>query len=288
VWNNLGFAAAAGVVLVGTIYPLLVEASGAGLISVGPPYFNAAVMPILALLLAALPIAPLLTWRSADLRIALQRLWPAAAIAALTLLAALLRGPVWAAVGLALGAWLIAGGGVYLVTRAQRGEGRTLAKLAALPLAAWAMSLAHFGAGALTLGAVAETGFRRESAAVMAPGQAIDFAGRNVRLLAMTDAEGPNYYATRATFRVGAHQTLIAERRFYPVAGQPTTEVAIASAWDGDLYIALGDIQRDGSGAYVRFYHNPFVGLIFAGAALMALGGALSLAALARRRRAAP
>jgi len=288
VWNNLGFAAAAGVVLVGTIYPLLVEAGGGGLISVGPPYFNAAAVPILALLVAALPFAPMLAWRRGDLMRAAKSLWPAASIAALVFLAGVLRGPIWAAAGLMLGAWLIAGGAIYLRTRLARGEGRWNAKLAALPLAVWSMSFAHLGAGVLTLGAVAETGFRVEYAAMMAPGESLAFAGRTVTLLDISDGEGPNYYRTRANFRIGEGaraQALHAERRFYPASGQPTTEVGIASAWNGDLYIALGDAQRDREGVFVRLYLNPFVGLIFAGAGLMGLGGALSLAALARRKR---
>ncbi len=284
VLNNLGLAIAAGVVLVGTLYPLMVEAGGGGLISVGPPFFNLTVAPLLAVLFLVLPIAPLLTWRSGDARKALIQLWPAYAIAALVGAITLFKGAAWPALGLAIGAWLIAGGLIYLWTRLKRGEGATLAKLAALPLAVWSMSCAHLGAGVLTLGAVAETAFKVEAVHALAPGQGIAFAGREIQLVSVEEADGPNFYATRADFRTGEGQTLSAERRFYPGAGMPTTEVGILSNLLGDLYIALGEQDRQSGAWTVRFYYNPLLLFVFAGAGLMALGGVLSLIALARRR----
>lgn len=294
VWNNFGLAVAAGVVLIGTIYPLIVEAAGGGLISVGPPFFNMTVAPLMAALFLVLPLGPMLTWRVGDARAALRRLAPAAALALLTLIVAL-ASTGWRAapaIGLAIGVWLIGGGLVYLWMRLQRGEGRLVAKLAVLPLAVWSMTLAHIGAGVLTVGAVAETGFRSEQAAALAPGQGVAFAGRRITLVEVGELDGPNYTATRANFRVDSTRgarALSAERRFYPTSSMPTTEVGILSGWDGDLYVALGEPVRDGGGAWVvRLYHNPLVQFIFIGALMMALGGALSLLALARRKRGAP
>ncbi len=150
------------------------------------------------------------------------------------------------------------------------------------------MTLAHVGAGVLTLGAGAETGFRSEQAAALAPGQGVAFAGRRVTLMEIGEVDGPNYTAMRANFRVDSRsgsRMLSAERRFYPTAPMPTTEVGILSGFDGDLYIALGEPVRGGEGAWaVRLYHNPLVHFIFFGALMMAIGGALSLIALARRR----
>ncbi|MEQ1489921.1 MAG: heme lyase CcmF/NrfE family subunit, partial [Terricaulis sp.] len=158
VWNNFGLAVAAGVVLIGTIYPMLVEAFGGGLISVGPPFFNATVVPLLMMLFLLLPLGPMLTWRVGDMRAALMKLAPAAALALLTLIIALVATKWRAApaLGLMLGVWLVAGGLIYIWTRVQRGSGKLSAKIAILPLAVWSMSLAHIGAGVLTLGAVAE------------------------------------------------------------------------------------------------------------------------------------
>jgi cytochrome c-type biogenesis protein CcmF len=292
VWNNFGLAVAAGVVLVGTLYPLLVEALGGGLISVGPPFFNLTVAPLMALLFLMLPFGPMLSWRMGDFAQALRQLTPAAALGVLTLAAALIatQGRAMPAIGLGVGVWLIAGGLLYLWVRLGRGEGARLAKLAVLPLSVWSMSVAHIGAGVLTIGAVAETGFRTEQALAMTPGQTVAFAGRDITLVAVSSVEGVNYSAQRASFRVERDdgvQAVSAEKRFYPTSPMPTTEVGILSGWDGDLYIAVGEPER-GDGAWtVRLYHNPLVQLVFFGALMMAIGGALSLAALQRRKEAA-
>ncbi len=290
VWNNFGLAVAAGVVLIGTLYPLLVEAAGGGLISVGPPFFNMTVAPLLAVLFLLLPMGPMLTWRVGDMGAALRKLAPAAGLAVLTLIATLIatQGRAFPALGLMLGVWLVAGGLIYLWARLQRGEGRFAAKLAVLPLAVWSMSLAHIGAGVLTLGAVAETGFRSERAVALAPGEGMTFAGRQIMLTEIGEIEGPNYSAIRANFSVEAGngvRTVSAERRHFSTSPMPTSEVGILSGLDGDLYLALGEPVREAAGAWtIRLYHNPLVQLIFLGVLLMALGGGLSLIALARRR----
>ncbi|GAM98876.1 cytochrome c heme lyase subunit CcmF [alpha proteobacterium U9-1i] len=293
VWNNFGLAIAAGVVLIGTIYPLVVEAAGGGLISVGPPFFNLTVAPILALLFLVLPFGPMLSWRVGDIGAAARRLAPAAVLAVATLIATLVlaRGNGFAAIGLAIGVWLVIGGLIYLWTRLQRGGGSALAKFALLPLAVWSMSVAHIGAGVLTIGAVAETAFRVERTVALAPGESVDFERNRLTLLQVGQTEGPNYDATRATFRVERGndvRTLSTERRFFPTSSMPTTEVGILPRIDGDLYVAIGEAVRGESGAWsARLYYNPLVQFIFFGAAMMGLGGALSLAAVARRRRVA-
>ncbi|MBK8544455.1 MAG: heme lyase CcmF/NrfE family subunit [Caulobacteraceae bacterium] len=293
VWNNFGLAVAAGVVLIGTIYPLLVEALGGGLISVGPPFFNATVAPLLAMLFLLLPLGPMLTWRVGDIRGALLKLMPAIVLALITLIATLVLTQWRAApaLGLMLGVWLVAGGLIYLWTRLQRGTGKLSTKIVILPLAVWSMSLAHIGAGVLTLGAVAETAFRTETAVALAPGEGVAFAGRRVTLLDVGGTEGPNYSATRANFRVDQTNgagSVSAERRYFTTSPMPTTEVGILSGFDGDLYLALGEQVRGSEGAWtVRLYHNPLVQFIFIGVILMALGGALSLVSLARKRAAA-
>jgi cytochrome c-type biogenesis protein CcmF len=291
VWNNFGLAVAAGVVLIGTLYPLIVEAVGGGLISVGPPFFNLTVGPLLGALFLLLPLGPMLTWRSGDLRGALKRLAPAIVLAFITLAAtlALAEGRVYPAIGLSIGVWLIAGGLIYFAQRAMRGEGKALAKLLVLPLSVWSMSLAHLGAGVLTIGAIAETAFRIERTVALAPNESVDFADRRITLLEVGDVQGPNYNATRASFRVerdGAATPLHTERRFFLTSPMPTTEVGILSGLDGDLYLAFGDAIRDSNPAAwsVRLYFNPLVHFIFVGALMMALGGALSLVSLARRR----
>jgi cytochrome c-type biogenesis protein CcmF len=212
-------------------------------------------------------------------------------IGAATLVAALMMTEwrVAPAVGLAIGVWLVIGGFIYLWVRISRGEGRSLAKIAALPLAVWSMSIAHIGAGVLTIGAISETAFRSERAAALAPGQSIDFASRRITLMDIVGVDGPNYEATRANFRVdhgGDVASLSAERRVYETSPMPTTEVGILTSLDGDLYVALGEPVRDSATWGVRLYHNPAIQFIFGGALMMGIGGLLSLIALARRRKA--
>jgi cytochrome c-type biogenesis protein CcmF len=292
VWNNFGLAVAAGVVLIGTLYPLLVEALGGGLISVGPPFFNITIGPLLGAIFLLLPFGPMLAWRSGDVAEAAKKLAPAGLAALVTLIAALVvtGWRAWPAIGLGVGAWLIGGGLVYFWTRLNRGTAKLSAKLALLPLAVWSMTFAHIGAGVLTIGAISETAFRSERALALKEGESVDFAGRRITLLQVAGREGPNYDATRASFRVehnGEVSAAAAERRLYDTSPSPTTEVGILSGLDGDLYLALGDPVRSAAGIEgwaVRLYLNPLVYCIFGGAGLMALGGALSLIALARRR----
>ncbi|MGE3865693.1 MAG: heme lyase CcmF/NrfE family subunit [Hyphomonadaceae bacterium] len=280
VLNNLGLSIACGTVLLGTIYPLLAQALGGRLVSVGPPYFNLTFAPLMAVVLAAVPIAPLLAWRRGDARAALRSLAFAAAAAVGAALGGVLlaHAGAWTAIGLALGAWLIAGAGAYLWKRARP------ARALRLPLAVWAMSLAHLGLGVFIIGAVAETAFKQETSALLTPGESVEFAGRRLRLVEVADREGPNYYADSARFDVDG-RTLVAERRYYPTAPAPTTEVGILPSLGGDLYVALGEAARGGAGWTVRLYLNPLVAFIYAGAALMATGGVAALWGLARKRR---
>jgi cytochrome c-type biogenesis protein CcmF len=281
VLNNLGLSVACGTVLVGTIYPLVAQAAGGRLISVGPPFFNMTFAPLMALILLALPFGPLLAWRRGDAGAAMRALWVAAAAALGAGLGSLLltHAGAWTAIGLALGAWLLVGVGAYLWRRA-----RAAGKLIGLPLAVWAMSLAHIGLGVFVIGAVAETAFRAERTALLAPGQSVQFAGRTIRFADLRQREGPNYYADAATFEADGAR-LEAERRYYPASGTPTTEVGILPSLGGDLYIAIGEPAREdpSRGWTVRLYFNPLVELIYLGAALMAAGGVAGLAALARR-----
>jgi cytochrome c-type biogenesis protein CcmF len=290
VLNNFGLAVATGTVLVGTLYPLGVEAVAGRLISVGPPFFNLTFAPLMAALLIAMPIAPVLAWRRGNLTTAWKTLWLAAASACAVFAGVLfLRSNFWAAAGLALGAWLLLGALAYVWTRWARGGPRTLARLRALPIGVWAVAMAHAGAGVFAIGAMADTNFRSERSAALIGGQSVDFANRRVTLLEVADVRGPNYRAARASLRIeesGGARLLHAERRYYDAGGAPTTEVGIAPGLFSDLYVALGEpSQADSRGAWiVRLYHNPLVHLIFLGAAMIGLGGIFGLVALARAR----
>lgn len=292
-FNNFGLAICAAIVLIGTLYPLAAEAFSGRALSVGAPFFNTSFGPLAGLILLMAPFGPLLAWRRGDWRKAWRALL-VSALAALVVVAIGLayRGGLAAALGLGVGAWMALGALAYGWRRAGSGEGQ-FARLVGLPLAVWALVLAHFGAGILTIGAVAQANFRFERSVTLSPGQSASFAGARVQLLRLEDVEGPNYQAQRAVFAVtkrGQDWSLQAERRRYWTSDSPTTEVGILSGLFGDLYVALGETPPGGGGQIgVRLYFNPFIAWMFGGIAMIAGGGGLALLALLRapqRRRA--
>jgi cytochrome c-type biogenesis protein CcmF len=287
VLNNLFLTVATATVLIGTLYPLLGEAVFKRALSVGPPYFNLTFTPLMGIVLIALPLGPLMAWKRGDIVGAMQRLWAAGALAALAgvLTLALMGGKALAAFGVALGTWLVCGAIAELFDRIKLGKlptAQSMGRLKTLQRSALGMTIAHLGMGIFVLGAVSEIAFRVEHTATMGLGETTQFNGKTVTLRAVQAQEGPNYYADRATLVVNTDKgdvLLQPERRFYPAARMPTTEVDIKSSFGGDLYAALGDPSEvNGRMAWtVRLYWNPMVGLIFGGSLLMALGGVVSL-----------
>ena len=287
VLNNLFLTVATATVLIGTLYPLLGEAVFKRALSVGPPYFNLTFTPLMGLVLIALPLAPYMAWKRADLLGALQRLWVAAAIAALagTLTLALMGGKALASLGIALGTWLVCGAISELLDRIKLGKvpfKQAMGRLKNLQRSALGMTLAHLGMGIFVIGAVSEVAFRQEHTATMGIGETTQFYGRTATLKSVQSAEGPNYYIDRAEIELtDGDRTIILtpERRFYPAARMPTTEVDIKSSLGADLYAALGDPSEvNGRTAWtVRLYWNPMITFIFGGVLLMALGGTVSL-----------
>ncbi len=285
-FNNFGLAICTGIVLIGTLYPLAAEAVSGRALSVGAPFFNSTFGPLAGLVLLVAPFGPLLAWRRGDARAAVQVLLWAGIGAVLALgLGLAFRGGAAAALGLGVGTWMALGTLAYLWRRAGPGPGKTVRLLGA-PLAVWALAAAHFGAGVLTIGAVAQASFRFEHSVSLAPGEAVQFAGRGLRLLRVESIEGPNYDAQRAVFSVSAgarEQSLHAERRRYWTSDSPTTEVGILSGLWGDFYVALGEPAPGAQGQLgVRLYFNPFIAWMFGGIAMIGCGGALALLSLVR------
>ncbi|MFN4296117.1 MAG: heme lyase CcmF/NrfE family subunit [Brevundimonas sp.] len=292
VLNNLFLSAAAATVLLGTLYPLILEAVTGETISVGPPYFNLTFTPLMAVALIILPAGPLLAWKRADLKGVVQRLTLAFGVAVVAALTALfLFDPMkaMAAAGIGLGVWLIAGAVAELAERirlfrAPRTE--VWRRLTGLPVGAFGMTLAHAGLGLFVMGAVAETAFKVEAVAVTAPGGPAAVAGPwHVTLDEVRIVEGPNYLAEQGRFTVvredgAGARTLTAERRFFPAGGQTTTEVGLDFRGLDDVYVVLGERRATETLAQawtVRVHWNPWARLIFLGPALMALGGLVSL-----------
>ena len=291
VLNNLFLTAAAATVLLGTLYPLILEAVNGSTISVGPPYFALTFVPLMSVALLILPAGPLLAWKRGDLKGVGQRLVVAAGLALFVALAG------WAvfeprkalsAAGIGLGGWLILGTLAEVAARTRLFKvpvAETWRRARGLPLGAWGTTLAHAGLGVFVLGAVVETGYRVEAARPLAVGEVIEAGRWAVRLDSVRIVEGPNYLAEQGRLTVSlrsgaAPRTVTAERRFFPAGGQTTTEVGLDFRGLDDVYVVLGERGRTEAGApawNVRVWWNPWARLIFLGPAIMALGGGVSL-----------
>jgi cytochrome c-type biogenesis protein CcmF len=286
VFNNLILSAGMATVFLGTFYPLFAQVWSGVKLSVGPPYFNATFLPIMALGIAAMAAGPLLAWRRSDLSGTARRLLPAligAILVPFAVLAVEGSAPWTALGGLALASWVMLGVVVDLADRAglrRTSPAAVWRRLCHLPRSSWGCALGHFGVGVLIAGIAVTTAWRSERIVTVHPGQSVAIAGRTLRFTGVSDEAVENYREQRATVvveRNGAPvATLHPERRYYPIAGSATTHTAIMTNGLADLYLALGD--PDGHGGWVlRAYFNPLVPWIWFGAAIAALGGLISL-----------
>jgi cytochrome c-type biogenesis protein CcmF len=286
VLNNLLLATATATVFLGTLYPLFLEALGGDKISVGAPYFEMTFIPLIVPLLALMGVGPLLAWKRADLAGALMHLRMAAAatvgIAIIVWVMHRQHAPL-AALGIALAVWIAGGAFTELAHRLRLFSAPfhdTVTRALHLPLAVYGMTTAHLGVAIIVAGITASSAWQTEKILAMRPGETAEVGDYRFTFQGITPTQGPNYHAERGTFAVSRHDRAIAmlfpERRFYNVEGRQTTEAAIHTTWFADLYAVVG--EGDGSGAVsVRLYHNPLVPWIWAGAIIMALGGAISL-----------
>ncbi|RKF12288.1 heme lyase CcmF/NrfE family subunit [Roseovarius spongiae] len=289
--NNLLLVVATGTVLVGTLYPLFTEALADQKISVGPPFFNASFIPIMLPLLAIMAVGPLLSWKRADLKGVFQRLRFVALMSGLAALAVWYLtegGPALAYLSIAIATWLLLATLREWATRIRLFDvpfAQAVRRARNLPRAAHGMTLAHAGLAVAVFGFVGSSAWKSEKIVFVQSGAVTEIAGFDVRFDGVQRVQGPNYVADRGTLvvtRDGAPvTTLYPERRFYPVAQSTTTESAIRSTLAGDLYASLAEPAAEGaaqSGAWtLRILYEPLVNFIWIGAALLVLGGGLSL-----------
>jgi cytochrome c-type biogenesis protein CcmF len=287
--NNLFLVVAAGTVLLGTLYPLAVDALDLGRISVGPPYFESVFVPLMMPLLLALPIGPWLAWRRAEPMKAWQMLrW--SALAAVLLGAGLylsrIGSPMMAA-GVALGAWILLATLRHVVSRAKGSLG-WLAGLRQQPPAYWGMVVAHAGIGVFVLGVTLLKGLEHSQDHSLRVGESVELGGYRFAMQSVQELDGPNYIAARARFEITRDAQVVSvlhpERRIYTVQRMPMTEAAIDRGVLRDLYVSLGGTTDEGRWG-VRVQVKPFMGWVWAGCLLMAGGGLI--AAFDRRRRTA-
>jgi cytochrome c-type biogenesis protein CcmF len=286
VLNNVLLTTATGTVLVGTLYPLALESINGAKISVGPPYFNATFVPLMVPLLLALPFGPLMGWKRGDIHAALQRLWIAgllAIVAIVAVFAVVQRGPWLAPFALAVGVWVVAGAVSELLTRVKAGTADRLEiarRLRNLPRSVYGTTVAHAGVGVMVIGITATSAWQSEQVLTMKPGETARIAGYELTFKGVAPRDGPNYREVIGVMSVArAGQPIVdlaPSKRQFTAPQQTTSEAGIHVALLGDLYVVLGDEAGDGAYA-VRMYFNPLVRLIWIGAIIMFIGGALSL-----------
>jgi cytochrome c-type biogenesis protein CcmF len=282
--NNVLLLVAAGTVLLGTLYPLLIDALGLGKLSVGPPYFNAVFVPLMVPAVFLMGIGPIARWKEArlpELAVRLRWAFGAGIAAALILPAVLGNWTPLIALGFLLAFWVIAAVIVSVAFGAHQAAGQGVwRRLTKHSRSTWGMHLAHLGIAVFILGITIVGGFESETDVKMEPGTTTTVAGYTFRFDGVEERPGPNYRAARGTVTVleGGRvvEVMHPEKRLYDASGMAMTEAAIDTGITGDLYVSLG--EPVGTNAWiVRVYSKPFVTWIWGGCILMALGGLLAI-----------
>jgi cytochrome c-type biogenesis protein CcmF len=277
--NNVAFLVASLTVLFGTLFPLIMDALGAGKYSVGPPYFNAVFVPLMALLMPFMGIAPFSRWKSdSAARWRSELAVPAAAALLCGVTLPLLHAPynLWVALAVLLSAWLVLGLARDL-WRKVRSAPSLRQGMRRLTPSYWGMVVAHLGFAACVVGVVATSQYSIEHDLKMGPGDSEVLSGYEFRFTEVAAVRGPNYVADEARFEVwrnGKRIALLApQKRRYLASGQVMTEAAIDAGLFRDLYVAMGEPIGDSGDWAMRLHYKPMVRWMWLGAIFMAVGG---------------
>jgi cytochrome c-type biogenesis protein CcmF len=284
--------------LLGTLYPLFVDALNLGKLSVGPPYFNSVFVPLMAPAAFLIGVGPIARWKHAKVPELAVRLRLAFGLSLLTaiLLPFVIGGWKWrASLGLLLFCWIVATSvqNIWTRVRSQSSESSLLNRLKAPSRSYYGMQLAHIGVAVFIAGVTVVTSYQTEKDVKMNIGDTVSVGGYEFRLNNLAQYQGPNFRAMRADMTVtknGAPVTVMyPEKRAFTASGNATSETAIDRSVWRDLYLSLGD-EVPGGGWTVRVYHKPLVNWIWGGALLMAIGGGFAVTdrryALASRKKA--
>ena len=277
--NNVLLVVVAGSVLLGTLYPLIIDALGLGKLSVGPPYFQTVFVPLMAPLLFLIAVGPAARWKQASAADLAHRLRFAGLLAVLAAAGLPFVFGEWTplvGMGLLLAAWIVSAAVVEIRQRLKAGKP---------PLSFWGMHLAHIGVAAFVIGVTLVKGYETEQDVRMAPDDTVLIGGYTVRMLGVRELTGPNYRSSMGDFELSRDgkvlRELHPEKRAYLASAMPMTEAAIDTNLLRDVYVSMGEPLDDGgsAGAWsVRVHYKPFVVWIWGGCLLMALGGALAIA----------
>ena len=285
VFNNLFLTTACLTVFVGTLYPLALEAITGEKISVGAPFFNLTFGPLFVALMFVIPFGPLLAWKRGDLLGVAQRLMTAFAIGIVAIAIAFVAEgqSVFASFGVGLALYVMLGALTDLVERTglfRLPLATVRQRAAGLPRSIWGTAIAHFGVAVSMLGIICAGTWGTERIIALKPAQTVSLSGYDLSFDGLVQRPGPNYNALVAKFTVRSGGVPIGvmepSKRSFSARGMTTNEAALMSRGLGQLYLSLGDSNTDGSIA-IRLYYKPMVLLIWIGAVVMMLGGALSL-----------
>ena len=272
--GNVFLVVSAASVLLGTLYPLLIDALHLGKISVGPPYFNSVFVPIMIPLLVLMGIGPWTSWKNSNLFDVIKRLWIAALVAviAAALIPFVMGEFTWlSSLGFLLAFWVIASGVLQIIRQAKAGK----------PTRSFiGMQVAHLGIAVFVIGVTMVGAYQEEKDVRMLAGESVSVGGYDIQLKGVSAVPGPNYKAMQGTFLLTRNgkleATMYPEKRSYFSSTMPMTEAAIDAGLTRDIYVSLGEELGDKAWA-VRVYYKPFVDWIWGGCLLMALGGVLAM-----------
>jgi len=283
--NNVLLVVAAGAVLLGTLYPLLLDALDMGKISVGPPYFDSVFLPLMTPALFLMAIGPISRWKKMEVPELVTRLrWAVVVSLVMGLLTPVIMGE-WTAIrslGFTLAFWVMCSVFLMLRERVSKSQqsGNVLQKIVGLPNSFLGMCAAHLGVAIFVIGVTMVKSYQVEQDMRMEVGDTVEMGGYVFQFEGVSRAKGPNYDADRGQVVVKKGgkvvEVLYPEKRVYTVQTMPMTEAAIDTGFTRDLYVSLG--EPVGNGAWsVRVYYKPFVDWIWGGAFIMALGGLLAI-----------
>lgn len=282
--NNLLLLVAASSVLLGTLYPLIIDALNLGKLSVGPPYFEAVFVPIMTPAIFLIGVGPISRWKQMSLPTLVVRLRWAFAVSVVSALIAPYFIGEWkplVSFGLLLAFWIIVCAFVNLRHRlSNSGQGSLFTRLARQSRSYYGMHCAHLGVAVFVIGVTLVNGYETEKDVRMDVGSKVTVGGYTFQFNGVSDAVGPNYKAVQGDISVikddKVIRTMHPEKRTYNASGMAMTEAAIDTGLFRDLYVALGEPLANNAWV-VRVYHKPFVDWIWLGCLLMAIGGILSV-----------
>jgi cytochrome c-type biogenesis protein CcmF len=282
--NNVLLAVAALSVLLGTLYPLFLDALNLGKISVGPPYFDAVFAPLMAPAIFLMGIGPIARWKEAALpELAMRLRWAFGISIATAVILPLMLGNFTPMIGfgLFLAFWVFATSAELVYQRLGKSDLPLMGRIKGNSRSWWGMVIAHLGIAVFVLGVTIVKGFESEIAVKMLPGDVAHLAGYDFTFDGVMDSHGPNYEVSRGQIHVtknGVLRTILEpEKRLYTVTNMPMTEAGISPHIIHDLYASLGEPLEGGAWS-VRIYHKPMVEWIWFGCLMMAFGGFLALA----------